>query len=66
MSDHSSHSVGIGYIVDDLETRERKLSLKLCQVYDNAPRGYVRVYIRDAQYWRGPEILKTELVKITA
>lgn len=61
------HFVGYGYLSDDFsETVEAKIANVLCMIYDNAPRGYSRVYLRNGKRWEGPRILKGEMVVLTA
>lgn len=60
------HFVGIGVVLADEETEKMEIMNALCEVYDNAPRGYTRVYVRIGKNRRGPLILKGEQVQLTA
>lgn len=66
-TEHISHFVGFGYIVNDEETQARKMAYALCQIFDNAPAGQKRVYLKKyGHYWKGPYFVKAEQAELTA
>ena len=63
-----NHWGGIGYILAEDEALEKGIAHALCKVFSNAPRGYLRVYVKhphDRYTWIGPHIIKSELVELT-
>ena len=61
-----NHWTGYGAVVVAEETQTMGVARKLCKVFDNAPRGYQRVYTWEDGKWVGPFIVMGELVEITA
>lgn len=57
--------MGYGAIVVSEETQAMGVAGKLCLVFDNAPRGYRRVYVKEGKKWVGPTMVMAELVEVT-
>ena len=65
VSTRQQHFVGYGVVLADDETEKMEIANTLCEVYDNALRGYTRIYLRVGRKWEGPLILKGEQVELT-
>lgn len=65
VSTRPQHFVGYGYVRCDDIPDLTEFENKLCMVFDNAPRGYSRVYVREGAEWVGPQMVFAEAVVLT-
>jgi hypothetical protein len=65
--------VAYGVVLENDDTRKEGIAGLRCQVMDNAPLGWSRIYIEDkfikpdgviVESWRGPFIVKSEYVQV--
>lgn len=65
ISTRPQHWVGLGVVADTSDTIEKGIANLLCKVYDNVPKGQLRVYVNRNKRWEGPFLVLAEHVTIT-